>query len=69
MIQTDGRSRVSNFWIPTGGFSKKAVEGEKGMLGFQALGDEGIRQLTVPRGRERPPSPWGVPSTGWAFLH
>ncbi|KAL2006152.1 hypothetical protein VTN00DRAFT_9806 [Thermoascus crustaceus] len=26
---TDGRTRVSNFWIPTGGISKKAAEGEK----------------------------------------
>ncbi|KAI9928831.1 hypothetical protein ASPWEDRAFT_49036 [Aspergillus wentii DTO 134E9] len=28
-FHTDGRSRISNFWIPTGGISKKAVEGEK----------------------------------------
>lgn len=28
--QVDGRSRVSNFWIPTGGISKKPVIGEKG---------------------------------------
>ncbi|KAH8425930.1 proline--tRNA ligase [Aspergillus melleus] len=26
---TDGRSRISNFWIPTGGISKKNVTGEK----------------------------------------
>ncbi|KAL5356976.1 hypothetical protein BJX96DRAFT_143717 [Aspergillus floccosus] len=26
---TDGRTRVSNFWIPTGGISKKKVQGEK----------------------------------------
>ncbi|KAJ5689882.1 hypothetical protein N7462_004274 [Penicillium macrosclerotiorum] len=29
-LHYDGRSRVSNFWIPTGGISKKAVVGEKG---------------------------------------
>ncbi|KAJ5561927.1 Prolyl-tRNA synthetase class IIa bacterial-type [Penicillium sp. DV-2018c] len=28
-LHVDGRSRVSNFWIPTGGISKKPVEGEK----------------------------------------
>ncbi|KAJ5482086.1 hypothetical protein N7475_000898 [Penicillium sp. IBT 31633x] len=28
-LHIDGRSRVSNFWIPTGGISKKPVEGEK----------------------------------------
>ncbi|PTU22571.1 hypothetical protein P175DRAFT_0453215, partial [Aspergillus ochraceoroseus IBT 24754] len=28
-FHTDGRSRVSNFWIPTGGISKKPVQGEK----------------------------------------
>lgn len=37
VLQTDGRSRVSNFWIPTGGFSKKAVEGEKGMHALKIL--------------------------------
>lgn len=29
-MQVDGRSRVSNVWIPTGGISKKPVDGEKG---------------------------------------
>ncbi|PWY81984.1 prolyl-tRNA synthetase [Aspergillus heteromorphus CBS 117.55] len=28
-FHVDGRSRVSNFWIPTGGISKKPVQGEK----------------------------------------
>ncbi|KAE8376293.1 hypothetical protein BDV26DRAFT_265847 [Aspergillus bertholletiae] len=28
-FHTDGRTRVSNFWIPTGGISKKNVQGEK----------------------------------------
>ncbi|KAJ6112885.1 hypothetical protein N7512_008209 [Penicillium capsulatum] len=28
-IHYDGRSRVSNFWIPTGGISKKPVDGQK----------------------------------------
>ncbi|KAJ5135755.1 Prolyl-tRNA synthetase class IIa bacterial-type [Penicillium bovifimosum] len=28
-LHVDGRSRVSNFWIPTGGISKKPVDGEK----------------------------------------
>ncbi|KAJ5246791.1 hypothetical protein N7468_001774 [Penicillium chermesinum] len=27
-LQYDGRNRVSNFWIPTGGISKKPVDGE-----------------------------------------
>jgi len=30
-FQTDGRARISSFWIPTGGISKKAAEGEKGI--------------------------------------
>ncbi|KAE8149785.1 hypothetical protein BDV25DRAFT_155751 [Aspergillus avenaceus] len=28
-LHTDGRTRVSNFWIPTGGISKKNVQSEK----------------------------------------
>ncbi|KAJ5893996.1 hypothetical protein N7495_005687 [Penicillium taxi] len=28
-LHYDGRNRVSNFWIPTGGISKKPVDGEK----------------------------------------
>ncbi|RAK97062.1 putative proline--tRNA ligase AIM10 [Aspergillus ibericus CBS 121593] len=28
-FHVDGRSRISNFWIPTGGISKKPVQGEK----------------------------------------
>ncbi|KAE8355584.1 hypothetical protein BDV28DRAFT_146035 [Aspergillus coremiiformis] len=28
-FHTDGRTRVSNFWIPTGGISKKNAQGEK----------------------------------------
>ncbi|KAB8240972.1 prolyl-tRNA synthetase [Aspergillus flavus] len=28
-FHTDGRTRVSNFWIPTGGISKKNIQGEK----------------------------------------
>ncbi|KAI9371396.1 prolyl-tRNA synthetase [Aspergillus egyptiacus] len=28
-FHTDGRSRISNFWIPTGGMSKKNVQAEK----------------------------------------
>ncbi|KAJ5185459.1 Prolyl-tRNA synthetase class IIa bacterial-type [Penicillium cf. griseofulvum] len=28
-LHVDGRSRVSNIWIPTGGISKKPVDGEK----------------------------------------
>ncbi|OJI90771.1 hypothetical protein ASPTUDRAFT_37553 [Aspergillus tubingensis CBS 134.48] len=28
-FHVDGRSRVSNFWIPTGGITKKPVQGEK----------------------------------------
>ncbi|KAL3480151.1 hypothetical protein BJX99DRAFT_220819 [Aspergillus californicus] len=28
-FHTDGRSRISNFWIPTGGISKKKVQAEK----------------------------------------
>ncbi|KAJ5370492.1 uncharacterized protein N7496_006584 [Penicillium cataractarum] len=28
-LHNDGRTRVSSFWIPTGGISKKAVSGEK----------------------------------------
>ncbi|KAJ5946459.1 hypothetical protein N7454_003298 [Penicillium verhagenii] len=28
-LHYDGRTRVSNFWIPTGGISKKPVEGQK----------------------------------------
>ncbi|OQD89487.1 hypothetical protein PENANT_c002G10713 [Penicillium antarcticum] len=28
-LHFDGRNRVSNFWIPTGGISKKPVDGEK----------------------------------------
>ncbi|CAG8320416.1 unnamed protein product [Penicillium salamii] len=28
-LHIDGRSRVSNFWIPTGGISKKPIDGEK----------------------------------------
>ncbi|KAJ5160313.1 uncharacterized protein N7482_007317 [Penicillium canariense] len=28
-LHYDGRTRVSNFWIPTGGISKKPVDGEK----------------------------------------
>ncbi|KAJ5587632.1 uncharacterized protein N7459_003397 [Penicillium hispanicum] len=28
-LHYDGRNRISNFWIPTGGISKKPVDGEK----------------------------------------
>ncbi|PYI13863.1 prolyl-tRNA synthetase [Aspergillus violaceofuscus CBS 115571] len=28
-FHTDGRTRISNFWIPTGGITKKPVEGER----------------------------------------
>ncbi|PYH44444.1 putative proline--tRNA ligase AIM10 [Aspergillus saccharolyticus JOP 1030-1] len=28
-FHTDGRARISNFWIPTGGITKKPVEGER----------------------------------------
>lgn len=52
VVQTDGRSRASNFWIPTGGFLKKAVEGEKGMHASKPLKIGSRKRLTALRGRK-----------------